>query len=119
MKTYLFCACLTCAILSFTSCEEKFKSGDVTIYGTVVDATTGDPIPVVEVSTENPYLTTASAVTGSDGAYELAITIPGETSYSVMIYVRKEGYGSTWTSIQISDMMIGKKVHQSFTLKKD
>lgn len=119
MKRFLFFACIACLLLSFTSCEKKFKAGEVTIYGTVVDATIGDPIPVVEISTDSPYLATSSAVTGSDGAYELTLTIPDETSYGVMIWVEKVGYGNTWTNIQISYNMIGKRIQQSFTLKKN
>ena len=77
MKRILFFACLLGMLISFASCEKekKTQSGVVTFYGTVTESTNGEPISGVQITISGSDATPSSAVTGSDGSYELPITI--------------------------------------------
>ena len=123
MKRFLFFASIACAILSFTSCEKAYKSGVVTFYGNVVDASTGTPLSVARIEIEGgPYdnITSVTAVTGSDGTYQADVTLPAgeQKSFNLTIRATKEGYYYDDHSFSVTRDMVGQRVQQSFTLKK-
>lgn len=77
MKQFLFFACLCGILIGMSSCKKKSKphSGIVTFYGTVLDSNTGAPISGVQITISGSDATPSSSVTGSDGSYELPITV--------------------------------------------
>lgn len=125
MKRILFLACTACAIFLLTSCEKKYKSGVVTFYGNIVDDKTGSPVPVAQIKISGEGgegVTSVSTVTGSDGAYEIDVTLPaGETkSFSLYIDVNKRGYyfDPYDSFLNVTRDMVGKRIQRSFSIEK-
>ena len=109
-KKFLFIAMLGIAGLSvFVACDKKDKDvvDEITIYGTVVDADSGDPIQNAQISLYKDYFSEeqqkedmdnggapgaiGSAVTGSDGSYEFTISDINR-KYEYVVEAKKKGY---------------------------
>lgn len=122
MKRILFLACTACAIFLLTSCEKKYKSGVVTFYGNIVDDKTGSPVPVAQIKISGDRVTSVSTVTGSDGAYEIDVTLPAgeEKSFSLNIDVNKRGYyfDPYDSFLNVTRDMVGKRIQRSFSIEK-
>lgn len=148
-KHLLYFACLCGMLASFASCEKEAKphSGIVTFYGTVTDSNTGSPVSGVQIKMGGSDATISSAVTGSDGTYELPLSIiptrKGENLRFVLV-AEKEGavnemidymifssdcdyvsmgswvYVAYASAFDIGWEIVGGKVNQSFviTMKK-
>lgn len=125
MKRILLFACITCATIVFTGCEKSYSSGIVTFYGNVVDADTGDPLPTIQIriadaSVYSPQITPVSAVTGSDGNYEVDVALPAGETKSFNLAITVSGWTKYYNrtkeySFSVSRDMVGKRIHQSFT----
>lgn len=88
------------------------------VYGTVLNSFSGNPVPKMEVQLwqENyssssysymyNYAMIGSSVSGSDGQYEIPLTIelhPDGTHYQYALYVDCEGYYSFYSPISIEN----------------
>lgn len=121
-KSLFIFASIACSLVIFSGCEEVYSAGEVTVYGTVVDNITGDPLPVATVSVEsyNTYdISPVSAVTGSDGTYEFTVILPrGEVKYfNARIYVEKDSYFDASGDITFTRDMNGQRIQRSFALR--
>ena len=67
MKKLFYLAVLVCLPLFFTGCEKRVVNTDVTIYGTVFDKETFDPIQGAMVKLQP---SARERITGSDGAFQ-------------------------------------------------
>lgn len=92
---WIISTALVLAALVLYSCKDELAQ-ELTgsILGTVADATTGEPVPTVNVSLEPGG---KSAITGSDGNYLFSELEPG--SYTVAI--SKQGYTSDSKVIKV------------------
>lgn len=92
---WIISAALILTALALYSCKDELAQ-ELTgsILGTVADATTGEPVPTVNVSLEPGG---KSAITGSDGNYLFSELEPG--SYTVSI--SKQGYTSDSKVIKV------------------
>ncbi|MBR4704343.1 MAG: hypothetical protein IKP02_01930 [Paludibacteraceae bacterium] len=123
MKRILLFACIACAAIVLTGCEKSYSSGTVTFFGNVVDADTGLPLPVAQINIYGGVydnITAVSTVTGSDGTYEVNVTLPAgeEKSFNLYISVSKKGYFENSHSFSVTRDMVGKRIQQSFTIRK-
>ena len=114
--------------LSGCADKEEMPSTDTTIYGTVFDKTTGEPVRAATVSfvmAHNSGLsfggsqTIASTVTGMDGAYELVF---GQYDRDInylrqMIVVSCSGYKDNAFAITITPGE-GNKYKMDFSIEK-
>lgn len=66
MKKIFYMAVLMCLPMLFTGCEKRVINTGVTIYGTVYDATTNNPIQGAMLTLQPSG---RSCYTGSDGAF--------------------------------------------------
>lgn len=103
---HLKMAVLLSLILSLAACgkdDTTETDTTTTIYGTVLDADTGEPVPVAQVSFGEGHLVGgalygwnayASTVTGSNGLFELKFsqTEKEDISIGYTILVKKDGY---------------------------
>lgn len=95
MKRLFTILTLLLAVLAMYSCNDELEQEFTgSIIGTVADASTGEPVPTVNVSLEPGG---KSAITGSDGNYMFAELDPG--SYTVSI--SKQGYTSDSKVIKV------------------
>ena len=81
-------------LLSFYTCTENLTESTGSIYGTVVDKSTGEQIPVASISLNPSGKTT---VTGSDGTFEFNDIDPGEYTISA----KKEGYNPGKNTVMV------------------
>lgn len=131
--------------ITFTSCEnDKPRKGIVTFYGTVTDQY-GEPFGGVEVKIGGSDTPGGSTITGSDGTYELPVTIiPTEKDKTVTFVLVAEdvyAYNNYMESFEIYDsdaayvgkyyrslvayahlfklgwQVVGERVHHSFRIK--
>lgn len=122
-KQLLYFAYLLGILAIFYGCEKTYPSGEVTVFGTVVDEDTGNPIPVAEISIYETFgsgIPRISSVSGSDGTYEFNIFLPPSVDYELDgdILVRKSGYYEGGGPVTFTRDMVGKRVQRSFTLEK-
>jgi len=81
-------------LLSFYACTENLTESTGSIYGTVVDKSTGEQIPVASISLNPSGKTT---VTGSDGTFEFNDIDTGEYTISA----KKEGYNPGENTVMV------------------
>jgi len=81
-------------LLSFYACTENLTESTGSIYGTVVDKSTGEQIPVASISLNPSGKTT---VTGSDGTFEFNDIDPREYTISA----KKEGYNPGKNTVMV------------------
>ena len=81
-------------LLSLYSCTESVTESTGSIYGTVVDKSTGEQIPVASISLNPSGKTT---ITGSDGTFEFRDIDPGEYTISA----KKEGYNPGKNTVMV------------------
>ena len=137
-KKIIFGAMLCIAAISvFIACDKKDKEevvDKVTIYGTVVDANDGSPIPNVQIAVYKDYLSEeqqkedmnnggtpgalGSTVTGSDGSFEFAISNL-DRKYSYFVFATKTGYQDGEVLLSLSNLEAGGKFKSDFQLTKN
>ena len=108
MKKYVLLATI-CLPLLFGGCAKRIVDLTITIYGTVIDADTHEPLKEVEVSlTPGTHM---NKKTGSDGYYEF-VDVPANP---YTIYARKKGYEEDHRPINPTS---GERVEINFSLTK-
>ena len=112
MKKSIISMLLVFAVLAFlVSCG---GSEPGSIFGTVTDKVTGEPVKNAFVELSDEVLggpVKQKIVTGSDGMFEFSDISSGDC----YLWVRKAGYFETFESIHVES---GKKVHMDFLLEK-
>ncbi|MBQ6097317.1 MAG: hypothetical protein IJK99_06170 [Bacteroidales bacterium] len=126
---FLSLAILLCSVFCTCSEEETAQpSKDTTIYGTIFDKTTGEPVRAATVKfvmahasgiSVGGYRTIVSTVTGMDGAYELVFGgYESDITYlSQMIMISCTGYKDNAFGITITPGE-GNKYKMDFTIDK-
>lgn len=136
MKTWYFAA-LFCSLFALVLCgceSSKKQSGIVTFYGTVVNEETEQPLSGVDVNITlsddaykeiRMYCSGGGSVTGSDGYFEIPITVTfeevptiatGSGQTSVMLTAKKNHYVQYSNSYIITRETIGQRIHVSFVM---
>lgn len=109
MKKLLFLAAI-CLPLLFVSCEKRVVNTGVTIYGTVYDAETNDPIQGAMLTLQP---SSRSCYTGSDGSFNFKEDIE-PMQYTII--AQATGYRADTKHVT---PMPGEKTEVSFKLKKE
>lgn len=126
MKRYLlYFACLVCMTIVSVGCEKLESLSDtiseVTVYGSVIDATTGTPIYNAQIELDiaveeiEELGIVSSTVTGQDGSYEFLINdVSKKKTYVVL--ASKQGYDDEMKIISFSNVGKGGRVKADFQL---
>lgn len=136
MKRYslFFVMLFVASALTLIGCNKKDEvtsSEEITIYGTVVDAATGAPIPNVQISMEKLYSspeqqiedmnnggsagTVGSSITGSDGSYEFLVS-GIDRKFTYLVSTKANGYIPGEMYISFSNVQSGGKLQCDFQL---
>jgi len=139
MKRILFFACIACAAIIFASCDKKDEVSDdavneITIYGNVIDRTTGLPLYNVLIQEKNNV--GGSTVTGNDGNYEFTLPLKSKQNSSnnlfngysyedaqnddtYRIVASKDKYSSSEYELKMSSIGTSRRVKVDFQLTKE
>lgn len=117
MKKYLFFACITCIVLIFASCDKNGASDNVTIYGNVIDRTTGLPLYNVLVQEKNKV--GGSTATGNDGNYEFTLPLEGSSSGNYYLIASKDKYATSEYELDMDKVDKNRRVKVDFQLTKE
>lgn len=114
-------------MISLLGCDDpEFNSdtiSEVTVYGTVFDAISGEPLKNVKI--EFDYLSheiqelvvISSTITGQDGCYEFLVDkVSLKETYMVM--VSKQGYYDDFGLVQFANVNNGGRVKVDLQLEK-
>lgn len=136
-SVFYFAALFAAVVLLISSCKKKDtpSMSGVTIYGSVVDEETLDPIAGVLVEMEVYGGAVESVITGSDGTYECYIPIEDDpdnyyvvpeehVSYVTVIIVTasKHGYRETDAneqSFSVRKADLGRRIRVNFMLTSE
>lgn len=106
----LFILAAICLPILFTGCEKRVVNTDVTIYGTVFDKETFDPIQGAMVKLQPSG---RDRVTGSDGTFQFDDLDISVKQYT--LFVSAEGYKSDSKTVKLD---AGESSNVSFALEK-
>lgn len=77
MKNFKFLGfVLICMVLGLASCKPETDPIVTKVFGTIFDASTGEPASMIEVTLYNSGGMVSSYITGNDGIYEFEISGP-------------------------------------------
>ena len=133
-KKIIFGAMLCIAAVSaFVACDKKDKEEleEITLFGTVIDGSTGDPLQNVQIEVYRAYMSAeqqiedmnnggsmgavGSTVTGSDGSYEFAVSNINR-KYSYAIIANKKQYNEGEMILSLNNVKSGGKLRYDFQL---
>ncbi|MBR4704339.1 MAG: hypothetical protein IKP02_01910 [Paludibacteraceae bacterium] len=133
-KKIIFGAMLCIAAVSaFVACDKKDKEEleEITLFGTVIDGSTGDPLQNVQIEVYRAYMSAeqqiedmnnggsmgavGSTVTGSDGSYEFAVSNINR-KYSYAIIANKKQYNEGEMILSLNNVKSGGKLRCDFQL---
>ena len=107
----IFYLAAICLPLLFTGCEKRIIDTDFTIYGTVFDSETLEPIKGAEIAIQ-PHRAEVP-LTGSDGTYQINGLDGSESKYTVIVMA--EYYRPDWRDVTV---IPGGSRKVDFALKK-
>ena len=133
-KKIIFGAMLCIAAISvFIACDKKDKEEleEITLFGTVIDGSTGDPVQNVQIEVYRAYMSAeqqiedmnnggsmgavGSTVTGSDGSYEFTVSNINR-KYSYAIIANKKQYNEGEMILSLNNVKSGGKLRYDFQL---
>lgn len=122
MKRFLFFACIACVAIIFASCDKKDEVSDdavneITIYGNVIDRTTGLPLYNVLIQEKNNV--GGSTVTGNDGNYEFTLPLNGSSDGKYYLIASKDKYSTSEYELLMSNVDKNRRVKVDFQLTKE
>ena len=122
MKRILFFACIACVAIIFASCDKKDEVSDdavneITIYGNVIDRTTGLPLYNVLIQEKNNV--GGSTVTGNDGNYEFTLPLNGSSDGKYYLIASKDKYSTSEYELLMSNVDKNRRVKVDFQLTKE
>lgn len=108
-------------MVGFTSCESKNEATDeideITIYGNVIDRTTGHPLYNVLIQEKNKV--GGSTVTGNDGNYEFTLPLKGSSDGKYYLVASKDKYSVSEYELEMSQVDKNRRVKVDFQLVKE
>jgi len=139
MKRILLFACLCGMVIYFASCNKKDEpteeeTDEITIYGNVIDRTTGLPLYNVLIQEKNNV--GGSTVTGNDGNYEFTLPLKSKQNSSnnlfngysyedaqnddtYRIVASKDKYSSSEYELKMSNIGNKRRIKIDFQLTKE
>lgn len=118
MKRILFFACIACVSLVIASCSTKNGATDeVTIYGNVIDRTTGLPLYNVLIQEKNKV--GGSTATGNDGNYEFTIPLEGSSNGRYYLIASKDKYADSEYELEMDKVDKNRRIKVDFQLTKE
>lgn len=123
MKRFLFFACIACIfMISLTSCEKKDATNEdsvdeITIYGNVIDRTTGQPLYNVLIQEKNNV--GGSTVTGNDGNYEFTIPLHAGSAGNYYLIASKDKYSTSEYELILNSLGKNHRMKVDFQLTKE
>ena len=123
MKTKLLFSSLIIliSVSSLTVCRDNNPSNDpsndITIYGNVIDRTTGLPLYNVLIQEKNKF--GGSTVTGNDGNYEFTLPLNGSSSGNYYIVASKDKYSTSEYELNMSRVDKNRRVKVDFQLTSE
>ncbi|MBR1516312.1 MAG: carboxypeptidase regulatory-like domain-containing protein [Paludibacteraceae bacterium] len=116
-KVLCYLACLCGIAMSFISCDPNGASNEITIYGNVIDRTTGQPLYNVLIQEKNKV--GGSTVTGNDGNYEFTLPLNGSSDGKYYLVASKDKYSSSEYELNMSSVDKNRRVKVDFQLTKE
>lgn len=102
----------------FASCSDKNgANNEITIYGNVIDRTTGHPLYNVLIQEKNKV--GGSTVTGNDGNYEFTLPLNGSSNGTYYIVASKEKYSSSEYELVLNSVDKNRSIRVDFQLSKE
>lgn len=123
MKTKLLFSSLIIliSVSSLTGCKDNNlfndSSNDITIYGNVIDRTTGLPLYNVLIQEKNKV--GGSTVTGNDGNYEFTLPLKGSSGGKYYIVASKDKYSTSEYELNMSQVDKNRRVKVDFQLTSE
>ena len=119
MKKLMYFACLCCVLVGLSSCDKKKEdvTDEITVYGNVIDKTTGQPLYNVLIQEKNKV--GGSTVTGNDGNYELKLPITDNSRETYVLVASKENYQSSEYELSLSKVDKSRHIKIDFQLAKN
>lgn len=116
MKKIFFFACLCGVLLGFISCADSV-SDEITIYGNIIDRTTGQPLYNVLIQEKNKV--GGSTATGNDGNYEFTLPLKGSSDGKYYFVASKDKYSPSEYELKMSQVDKNRRVKVDFQLVKE
>lgn len=99
----------------FASCSDKNgANNEITIYGNVIDRTTGHPLYNVLIQEKNKV--GGSTVTGNDGNYEFTLPLSGSSDGKYFLIASKDQYVSSEYELVMTDIDKNRHIKVDFQL---
>ncbi len=118
MKKIIFFACLGCMLIGMASCKKSDSANDeITIYGNVIDRTTGLPLYNVLIKEKNKV--GGSTVTGNDGNYEFTLPLNGSSNGVYYLLASKDKYSTSEYELKMDRVDKNRRVKVDFQLTKE
>lgn len=117
MKKSVLIVCLCGILVSLASCDGISPTNEITIYGNVIDRTTGQPLYNVLIQEKNKV--GGSTVTGNDGNYEFTLPLNGSSDGRYYLVASKDKYSSSEYELNMSNVDKNRRVKVDFQLVKE
>ena len=117
MNKLIILTCLCCMLVGLASCNSNDPSNEITIYGNVIDRTTGQPLYNVLIQEKNKV--GGSTVTGYDGNYEFSLPLNGSSNGTYYLVASKDGYSTSEYELEMSHVDKDRRIKVDFQLKKE
>ena len=103
--------------MGLVSCDSNGATNEITIYGNVIDRTTGQPLYNVLIQEKNKV--GGSSVTGNDGNYEFTLPLEGSSNGKYYLVASKEKYSSSEYELEMNKVDKNRRVKVDFQLTKE
>lgn len=114
-KSVFYFAALIAVVCLFSNCEGLDNT--ITIYGNVIDRTTGQPLYNVLIQEKNKV--GGSTVTGNDGNYEFTLPLKGSSDGKYYIVASKDKYSESEYELNMSQVDKNRRVKVDFQLTSE
>lgn len=119
-KSVFYFAALLAVVCLFSNCkknEDVEMDNTITVYGNVIDRTTGLPLYNVLIQEKNQV--GGSTVTGNDGNYEFTLPLNGSSSGNYYIVASKDKYSTSEYELKMSQVDKNRRVKVDFQLTSE
>ncbi|MCQ2077533.1 MAG: hypothetical protein MJZ20_11020 [Bacteroidaceae bacterium] len=119
-KSVTYFVVLLAVVCLFSNCkknEDVEMDNTITVYGNVIDRTTGLPLYNVLIQEKNKV--GGSTVTGNDGNYEFTLPLNGSSSGNYYIVASKDKYSTSEYELNMSQVDKNRRVKVDFQLTSE
>lgn len=119
-KSVIYFITLLAVVCLFSNCkknEDVEMDNTITVYGNVIDRTTGLPLYNVLIQEKNKV--GGSTVTGNDGNYEFTLPLNGSSSGKYYIVASKDKYSASEYELNMSQVDKNRRVKVDFQLTSE